>query len=144
MTEDGKEVNHECIWRGQHQETAGKPMEPKPVAPSEPLARTVALSVLGGGRGSYRPTPHYNRRTAERNFDVFDMEYAIRNGKCIEFGEYSEEHENHKYIYRCDIDGVEFDAVFALSAQHDLITSPLMILITGCWKTKTGKRRNRY
>jgi len=72
------------------------------------------------------------------------MEYAVRNGRCIESGEYSDEHKDHKYVFRCDIDGIEFDAVFALSAEHDLIKSPLMILITGCWKTKTSRRRNRY
>ena len=80
----------------------------------------------------------------ERNFDVFDIEYAIRNGRCIECGEYSDEHKSHKYMFRCDIDGVEFDAVFALSAERDLIESPLMVLITGCWKTKSGRRINRY
>ena len=72
------------------------------------------------------------------------MEYAIRNGNCIEAGEYCVDRKNHKYVFRCDIDGVEFDAVFALSAEHDLIKSPLMILVTGVWKTDDGCRRKRY
>jgi hypothetical protein len=99
---------------------------------------------LGGHRGSYRPSDHFREQMEERNFDVFDIEYAIRNGLCIEPGEYSDEYKSHKYVFRCDIDGVGFDAVFALSVERDLIKSPLMILITGCWKTKTGKRANRY
>jgi hypothetical protein len=139
-----KEVNHECVYRGRHDETTMQPMEQRPAAPSAELVRTVALSVLGGDRGSYFPSDHIRSQMTERNFDVFDIEYAIRNGRCIECGEYSDEHKSHKYMFRCDIDGVEFDAVFALSAERDLIESPLMVLITGCWKTKSGRRINRY
>jgi hypothetical protein len=138
-----KEVPYECVYLGTHQPPA-EPVEQTPVAPSANLVQMVALSVLAGVRGSYRPSVHFGRQMMERNFDVFDMEYAIRNGKCIEQGEYSAEHKNHKYVFRCAIDGVDFEAVFAISAEHDLIESPQMILITGCWKTKTGKRRNRY
>ena len=144
MAKDDKEVNHECFYVGQHEEIGAKPLEQKPVAPSVELARMVGLSILGGHRGKYRRSDHFLDQMAERNFDVFDVEYTIRNGKCTESGGYSDEHKNHEYVFRCDIDGVEFEAVFALSAEHDLLKSPLMILITGCWKTKTGRRVNRY
>jgi len=80
----------------------------------------------------------------KRNFDVFDIEYAVRNGNCVEGGEYNDSYKNHKYVFRCDIDGVGFEAVLALSAEHDLIKSPLMVLITGIWKTQSGERRERY
>ena len=143
MTKDDTKV-HRCVYLGRHEETAMEPMEQRPVPPSTDLARAVALSIVGGDRGSYRESDHFRDQMADRNFDVFDMEYAVRNGRCIESGEYSDEHKDHKYVFRCDIDGIEFDAVFALSAEHDLIKSPLMILITGCWKTKTSRRRNRY
>lgn len=144
MARDEKEINHECVYLGLHQVTPLQPVEQIPVAPSVELARLVALSVLDDERGRYRPSIHFCLQMSERNFDVFDVQYAIRNGKCVESGEYSEEEKSHKYTFRCDIDGVGFDAVFALSAEHDLIKSPLLVLITGCWKTKTGRRSNRY
>ena len=144
MARDGKEINHECVYVGQHEVTPLEPVELIPIAPSAELARMVALSVLDDERGSYRPSIHFSLQMSERNFDVFDVQYAIRNGKCIDAGEYSQEQRSHKYMFRCEIDGVEFDAVFALSAEHDLVNSPLMVLITGCWKTKTGRRTNRY
>jgi hypothetical protein len=31
-----------------------------------------------------------------------------------------------------------------LSADHDFIQSPQIVLITGCFKTKNGKRRRTY
>lgn len=144
MAKDGKEVNHECVYRGEHNEKARQPVEKVPTAPPEPVARLVALSVLAGHRGSYRPSGHFNLRRQERNFDVFDIEYAIRNGKCIESGKYSEDNKNHEFVYSCNIDGVDFEAVFALSAIHDLIEAPLMVLMSGIWKTKSGKRLKRY
>ena len=140
---DGNEVNHECTYVGGHGK-AMKPVGSRPIPPKPDLARSVALTVLGGERGSYRSSDHFRDQVVERNFDVFDIEYVIRNGVCIETGEYCDEHRNYKYMFRGDIDGVDFDAVFALSAEHDLIKAPLMVLITGCWKTKTGKRLKRY
>lgn len=137
------EVNHECVFVGKH-ESVMKPVGSRPQPPKWELARSVALTILGGERGSYRPSAHFQRKVGQRNFDVFDCEYAIRNGVCIETGEYCDEHKNYKYMFRADIDGVSFDAVFALSAEHDLIKAPLMILITGCWKTKSGRRAKRY
>jgi hypothetical protein len=58
--------------------------------------------------------------------------------------EYCPDFQSHKYTFRCLIDGVEFDAAFALSAKHDLIKAPLLYLISGCWKTETGSRAVRY
>ncbi len=81
---------------------------------------------------------------AEREFDIFDMEYAVRNGQPTENGEYSEKHRDFKYTFRANIDGTDFDAAFSISSEHDFVTSPLMVLITGCWKTKSGKRRKTY
>ena len=143
--DDHKEVKHECVFVGDNDDiVAMQPLETTPVPPSPEVARAVALSVLNGSRGRYRPSNHVSRQMEERGFDVFDMEYVIRNGKCIEPGEYSEEHKDHKYTFRGNIDGTDFDAVFSLSAEHDFIKSPLMILITGCWKTQTGKRKKTY
>ena len=116
----------------------------KHVPPSTEFARSVSLSILGGNRGRYRPSAHFQQQREDRDFDVFDIEYAVRNGKCVDEGEYSDTHKDFKYVFRCDIDGIEFDAVIALSAEHDLLNSPLLILITGCWKTKSGRRRRRY
>ena len=129
---------------GPEQEPAMETGEHKPVPPSAEFARMASLSILGGNRGRYRPSAHFREQMEDRNFDVFDIEYAVRNGKCLGKGEYSDKHKDFKYVFRCDIDGVEFDAVIALSAEHDLFTSPLLILVTGCWKTKSGRRRRRY
>jgi hypothetical protein len=121
-----------------------RPLEQAPAPPPTEFARTVALGVIGGKRGRYQASNHFAKQMADRGFDIFDVEYAIQNGKPTGEGEYSAEHKDHKYCFRCDIDGVAFDAVFSLSAEHDFITSPLLILITGVWKTKTGKRRKTY
>jgi len=87
---------------------------------------------------------HFQNRANERFFSVFQVTYVIRNGDCIGEGEYCQEYRDHKYKFRGEIDGIEFDAVFGLSADHHFILSPLVILITGCWKTKTGKRSRTY
>ncbi len=144
MTKDDKEVVHRCRYVGSHDTSAMQPVDKQPTPPSPSFAQTVALSILGGFRGRYRTAQHFRKQMADRDFDVFDMEYVIRNGKCVGDGAYCPEERNHKYTFRGNIDGVEFDAVFALSAEHDLIASPLMTLVTGCWKTKSGKRTTRY
>lgn len=141
---DNNEVNHECTYVGEHDGTGLQPADKRPAPPSVELARTVALGVLNGERGCYRSSDHFALRMTKRNFDVFDIEYAVRNGNCVEGGEYNDSYKNHKYVFRCDIDGVGFEAVLALSAEHDLIKSPLMVLITGIWKTQSGERRERY
>jgi hypothetical protein len=135
-----EEEKHICRYAGSHKEEALQYTEQHPSPPSPDFARTTALEILGGKKGSYRPTVHCRQRMAERDFDVFDIEYVIRKGKCIDGGSYSEQHKHHKYTFRGELDGVEFDAAFALSAEHDLLMSPLLILITGCFKTRSGKR----
>jgi hypothetical protein len=139
-----KSEPHECVYVGPEHEPAMQTVEQTPTPPSVEFARMASLSILGGNRGRYRPSVHFRDQMKDRGFDIFDMEYAIRNGKCTENGEYSHVHKDFKYVFRCDIDGVPFDAVIALSAEHDLVTSPLLILITGCWKNKSGRRRRRY
>ncbi len=139
-----KEVLHECVFVGTHETTAMQPLEAKPVPPSTEFARHLALEILSGSRGRYRSSLHFAKQMIERKFDIFDMEYAIRNGQSTDAGEYSEEHKDFKYTFRGNIDGTDFDAVFSFSAEHDFVTAPLMILITGCWKTKTGKRKKTY
>jgi hypothetical protein len=133
-----------CVYRGKHQAMAMRPVEQEPTPPTPAFARCVALGILDGAKGGYRSRQHFRDQMAARQFDVLDMLYAIRNGQCVEGGKYSSEHKNFKYTFRGCIDGVEFDAVFALSAEHDLLTSPLMLLITGVWKTKSGKRGKTY
>jgi hypothetical protein len=139
-----KEVLHECVFVGSHDATALQPLEQRPAPPPPEYARTLALGILCGARGRYQSSKHFRDQMAERGFDIFDMEYAIRNGQPVGIGEYSEKHKDHKYTFRGNIDGTDFDAVFSFSSEHDFSTSPLMILITGCWKTKSGKRRKTY
>jgi hypothetical protein len=146
VTKNGKRRSepHECVYVGPEQEPAMRPVEQIPTPPSIEFAKMVSLSILGGNRGCYRPSVHLQGQMRDRDFDIFDIEYAIKNGKCMEDGEYSHVHKDFKYVFRCDIDGVPFDAVIAISSEYDLLSSPLLILITGCWKNKTGRRRRRY
>jgi hypothetical protein len=141
---DDKEIQHECWYRGPHEQNDSRCIERKPAPPSSEFARSVALRILDGRNGRYHPSKHFRDQMADREFDVFDMEYAIRNGKCVKDGEYCEEFRNFKYTFRGYIEGTEFDAVFALSADHDFIHSPLMVLITGCFKTASGRRSKTY
>lgn len=139
-----KEVACECTFKGSTDKRAVQPLESKPTPPTAAFAKQVALSILCGSRGSYRTSGHFAKRMAERGFSIFDMEYVIRNGNCIESGEYSDTHRDHKYTFRGNIDGTDFDAIFSLSVEHHFIESPLMILISGCWKTKSGKRKKSF
>jgi len=142
VARDDKESKHEMLYLGSHE----RPLEQVDIAPAAPsvaLARNVSLSILGGDRGSIKSLPHFLRRMRERNFNLFDVEYAIRNGECVK-AEYCPDFKNHKYKFNCLIDGVGFDAVFALSSCHDLVKAPLMYLITGCWKTESSLRTTRY
>jgi hypothetical protein len=141
--DDQEQAQHECVYVGQHEGTPLEPLDTTPKAPSESVVRAVALSVLCEARGSMKSLPHFKRRMKTRNFDIFDVIYVIRNGGCIK-AEYCPEFKNHKFTFRGDIDGVGFDAAFALSIGHDFIKAPLLILITGCWKTDNGERTFRY
>lgn len=142
MASNNKEIEHQCRYLGPHEPAAERALAGN--SPSSAFAKAVALKVLSGSLGRYIPTPHFRKRMAERDFDVFDCEYVIRNGKCIGAGEFCKEYRNHKYKFRGDLDGVEFDAVFALSTDHDYTAAPLLILITGCFKTTSGCRGRAY
>lgn len=139
-----KDDEVKCRYVGEEDRSQGELTDAVPATPPAEFARQVALTILGGAIGRYRPSNHFSKQMVEREFDIFDIEYVIRNGSPVGDGEYSAEHRDHKYTFRGYIDGTEFDAVFALSAEHDFIKSPLMKLITGCWKTKSGKRTTSY
>ena len=112
-------------------------------APKAELARAIAVDVLSGHLGSYRSSGHFTGRMKLRNFDVLDIAYAIRGGRCVLCGEYSLLHDNYKYCFVGDVDGVDLKSVFAISALHNYLKSPLVSLITGCWDNKTGVLKRR-
>lgn len=141
--DDDQKQTHECVYVGPHKETSLEPLDKSPAAPSEEIVRTVSLSVLCRGHGCIKPLPHFKLRMKVRNFDIFDVIYVIRNGTCAKV-QYCADYQDHKFTFRGLVDGVGFDATFALSARHDLIKAPLMFLITGCWKTDNGERSFRY
>jgi hypothetical protein len=141
--DDQKQARHECVYTGPHEETSLEPLDPTPIAPSEDVVRAVALSVLCEARGSMRSLPHFKQRMKTRNFEIFDMIYVIKNGECVK-AQYCPDFKNHKFTFRGLIDGVEFDAAFALSPSHDFVKAPLLYLISGCWKTSNGARAFRY
>lgn len=142
--DDQSKETHECVYLGDHDLDVMQPLEQVPAPPSAAFAKQVALTVLCGSRGAYRPTIHCSGRMKKREFDVFDFQYAIQNGECVEDGKYCAEHEDFQYCFRGEVDGQMFDAVFALCAKHDLINSPLLKLISGCWKNKSGTKRSRF
>lgn len=139
-----EEIHELCLVGSYEAATVQALLQGSPAPPSVECARLMALAILSGRIGRYQTSNHFKDQMAERGFDVFDVEYAIRNGETTEDGEYSEEHRDFKYCFRCNIDGTDFDAVFSFSALHDLDKCPLMILITGVWKTKTGKRKKTF
>jgi hypothetical protein len=141
--DDDQNETHEIEYTGSREESSLEPLDPTPAPPPQNVAQAVALSILCGGRGSMKSQSHFVQRMRQRNFDVFDVSYAIRNGKCIK-SEYCPDYKNHKFTFRGLIDGVWFDATFALSARHDFVKTPLMWLISGCWKTEDGTRFVRY
>lgn len=80
----------------------------------------------------------------ERDFDVLDIAYVIRNGRCIQEGVFVPELRQHKYTFRENVDGADLEITFALDADRDLIEAPLLILVTGVFKNKSGKRKKTF
>ena len=144
MAANDKEMQHECWYRGEHDLDLPKSEVADPASPSPEKARLITLGVLSGRVGRFHSTSHFRQRMEEREFDILDVEYVIRNGTCVEGGIFCIDYRNHKYTFRGNIDGTDFETAFALSADHDLILSPLVVLITGCFKTRSGRRRKTY
>lgn len=144
MGTNDKRTEHEFSYCGEHDTAAPVSSDANPPSPSPGAARMIALGILGGIKGRYWPTPHFRNRMDERGFDVLDVEYVIRNGECVRRGEFNAEFRHHKYTFRGNLDGVDFEAAFALSADHDFLESPLLILISGCFKNRSGKRRTSF
>jgi hypothetical protein len=144
MVSRDDEPKYECQYIGPTEATVAKPVESEPVPPKVEVAKMVALRILTGVAGMYRPSKHARERMTERDFDIFDIQYVIRNGRCVGDGVYSREHRDFEYTFRGNIDGTDFDAAISLSAEHHFIESPLMIILSGVWKTKTGKRKKTY
>jgi len=109
-------------------------------APLTPeMARSIALN--GWRTGRLRITEHCRRRMKERGFDVLDIEHVIKRGRpdgpAVKCGA---PHENFKYCFTCSVDGARLQVAFALDPTQDYQTAPLVILITGVWKTATGTK----
>ena len=102
-------------------------------------ARRVALEAWTN-QGRVRPTEHFRKRATERGFTTLDVEQVIRHGKPKSGPDLCAEFDNYKYCFRGRIDGVTLEVTFALDATQDYESNPLAILITGVWKTATGKR----
>lgn len=144
MGTNEEKIEHAFSYCGSHGSECQHQSDENPISPSAGRAQAIALSVLGGDKGRYRLTKHCCERMAEREFSVLDMEYVIRNGKCIQEGVFIPNLRQHKYTFRGNIDGTQFDAAFALSADHDLVEDPLLVLISGCYKNRTGKRKRTF
>ena len=113
----------------------------KPQAPlTAESARVVALSAWRGPGRLHQPQ-HFRKRAQERNFTTLDVEWAIKYGKVVS-GPTScgEPHNNYKYYFRAEIDGIAFKVSFALDATQDYAAGPLVVLITGVWATPSGCR----
>lgn len=113
--------------------------------PQSPLscesARVVALSAWRLP-GRIHITEHFTMRTRGRNFSILDAEEVLRRGKPIDDPMFCPEpHNNYKYKFRAGVDGTLLEIAFAIDATQDYLKAPLVILITGVWKTRSGIRR---
>ena len=113
----------------------------KPQAPlSAETARVVALSAWRGP-GRLHRVPHFLKRARERNFTILDFEYAVKHGKVVSGPTFcGEPHNNYKYCFRSNVDGINLEVSFALDATQDYTAGPLVVLITAVWKTRSGCR----
>lgn len=129
----------EVTYRGPLNQSADA-MPQKPLSPEG--ARVVALSAWRLP-GRLRLTSHFNMRVVQRKFDIFDVEYVIRNGTPIGKAIFCKGagRNNYKYRFRGNVDGLGLRIVFAIDATQDYFSAPLVILITAAWNTKTGARK---
>lgn len=115
----------------------------QPQAPLSPeAARRVALSAWERG-GRIRPTHHFRSRASQRGFTIIETEQVIRYGRCVAGVEACPEFRNYKYLFEAEIDGVRLRISFALDGTQDYQESPVLILISGVWKTKSGTREGK-
>ena len=115
--------------------------EAKPQATLTPeSARVVALSAWRIP-GRLRPSDHFTKRLVQRKFDILDVERVIRTGKPKGVGKFCPKFGNYKYQFKGAVDGMGLRVVFAIDATQDYAATPLVILITAAWNTKSGKRR---
>jgi hypothetical protein len=78
----------------------------------------------------------------ERGFDILDLEFVIKHGRSDGPAEKcGVPHKNYKYCFSAVVDGERLQAAFAVDPAQDYQHAPLIILITGVWKTKTGTKR---
>lgn len=130
------EEEHSFIYQGQIPRGA----KASPQAPlSAETARVVALNAWYS-KGRIRLTGHFRKRTGERKFTIFDVEHVIRYGKPSCPVEFCTKFANYRYRFEAEIDGLTLKIAFALDATQEYHISPLVILITGVWKNRTGKR----
>lgn len=102
-------------------------------------ARTVALKAWCKG-GRLRPTEHFRHRSIERKFTIIEVEFVVRNGRPTDRPEFCERFNTYKYRFEAIVDGLPLRVAFALDATQDYDATPLVILITAVWKTKSGLR----
>jgi hypothetical protein len=114
----------------------------QPQAPLTPeTARSIALSAWHAP-GRLRISDHCKKRMRERGFDILDFEVVVKHGRpvgpAIKCGA---PHHNYKYCFSTLVDGERLEASFAVDPSQDYQQAPLVVLITGVWKTKTGTKR---
>jgi hypothetical protein len=127
---------HEIKYHGPANPSANAQPQ-KPLSPES--ARVVALSAWRIGR--LRISGHFTKRVKERKFDILDVEQVIRHGTPKGGAVFCKRYNNYKYVFHAAVDGIGLRAVFAIDATQDYTTSPLVILITAAWSTKTGARK---
>lgn len=113
----------------------------KPQAPlTAETARVVALNAWRGP-GRLQQTPHFRKRVKERSFTTLDVEFVIKYGRVVSGPTpCGEPHNNFKYYFRAEVDGIVLKVAFALDATQDYAAGPMVVLITGVWATPNGCR----
>ena len=131
-------VDHEFTYRGPLNSCSASQAQ-QPLSPD--AARRVALEALSSGR--VRLTSHFRMRAASRRFDLLDVENVLSQGSPRGLGEMCPYRKNVKYLFSGICDDRVLNIVFALDATQSYEETPLVILITGCWRRRSRKTNSR-
>ena len=103
------------------------------VAPLSPEnARVVIQRAWSVGR--VQVTPHFRKRSRERDFTTLDVGNVIRYGLACSQAEFCEQFQNHKYRIRLVMEDSTLEVVIALDYSEDYQQVPLVVLVTGYWQ----------
>lgn len=102
-----------------------------PVTPANGL-QIIRKALLAGRK---QISEHFKRRSTERGFDAVDAHNVIRNGRLRRQPEYCPDFKNWKYRVIAEVEEKQLEIVVALDPGEEYEKSPLIVLVTGYWRT---------